>query len=311
MRARSIVLALAVVAAGCSGSGSEAPREVGGNPADPSSAASRGDPPPPELAAMELVFTGEDGTYIARADGSNVRKAFDLRGVWEFQPDVSPDGTRVALRVDEDPPRGGTWLVDLDGRNPLNLSRKVRVWGGAADWSPDGRSLVLAGKREDDAFLGLWVVRADGSGARRITPDTWEAQYPAWSPDGGLIAFTKVVPPDDFELHVISPDGNGLRKIGRGEENDNYAAWSPDGTQLVFHSERSDDAGLWLLDLDGSEERFLTEGGEPRWDPGRLIVFDCPIPSGRPGRGCVVAPDGSDPAELQIDREVAFPNWVP
>jgi TolB protein len=242
-----------------------------------------------------------------------VRKAFDVKGVWEFQPDVSPNGRRVALRTDEAPPRGGTWLIGINGSNPVNLSRKVGVWGGAADWSPDpdGRSLVYAGKREEDSFFGLWIVRADGSGARRITPDTWEAQYPAWSPDGTLIAFTRVVPPDDFALHVISPDGTGLRKVSQGNHNDNYAAWSPDGDQLVFNSERPEDAGLWLINVDGSGERFLTAGGEPQWEPGRLIIFNCPVASEDPARGCIISADGSGLTQLPVDRQVAFPNWLP
>jgi Tol biopolymer transport system component len=191
------------------------------------------------------------------------------------------------------------------------LSQKTGVEGGSPDWSPDGRSLVLTGKRKGDSFLGLWIVRADGSSARRITPDTWEAQYPAWSPDGNLIAFTKVVPSDAFALHLIAPDGTGLKKLSKGPDNDNYAAWSQDGTQLVFSRERVFDEGLWLMNVDGSGERLLTSGGEPQWEPGHLIIFDCPVASDQPARGCVISADGSGLTRLPIDRPVAFPNWLP
>jgi WD40 repeat protein len=310
MRSQLISVLFVGLAAGCSGS-DDARAPQGGHPAGPATTHSRANDVPPEASAAELIFSGEDGTYIARADGLAVRKAFDLQGVWEFQPDVSPDGKRVALRADEEPPRGGTWLVGIDGSNPINLSRQVGVWGGAADWSPDGRSLVYTGKRKGERFFGLWIVRTDGSRARRITPDTWEAQYPAWSPDAKSIAFTRVVPPDDFSLYVLSPDGAGLRKVSQGDHNDNYAAWSPDGKQLVFNSERSEGAGLWLINADGTGERFLTEGGEPQWEPRRLIIFDCPVGSDDPARGCVISPDGSALTELPIDRQVAFPNWLP
>jgi TolB protein len=308
MRARPLVLVLALVTAACSGGGQK-PEGGGSGPSNnpPSEA---GDVPS-ELADLELIFSGEDGTYVARADGSEVRKAFDLEDIWEFQADVSPDGKRVALRADEEPPRGGTWLIGIGANEALNLTQKAGLRGGAADWSPDGRSLVLTGKREDESHFGLWVVRTDGSSARRITPASWEAQYPAWSPDGNLIAFTKVVPPDDFELYVISPDGTGLRQVTQSDGYDNYAAWSPDGKQLVFSREHVDKSGLWLINLDGSGERFLTQGGEPQWEPGRWIIFDCALGSEARVRGCVISPDGSGLTELPIDEQVSFPNWLP
>jgi hypothetical protein len=110
-----------------------------------------------------------------------------------------------------------------------------------------------------------------------------------------------------------SHDGSGLRKLSRGSNVDNYLgwlAWWPTGQELVFSSERPENAGLWIISRDGSEERFLTEGGEPQWEPGEWIIFDCPT-SKKKGMTCVVRPDGRGLAELPIGNEAVFANWVP
>jgi TolB protein len=169
---------------------------------------------------------------------------------------------------------------------------------------------VIVGRRKRDRYFGLWIVDVARASARRITPDEWEAQYPAWSPDGKSIAFTKVVPPDDFSIFVIRPDGSGLRRLSTTDNNDNYAAWSPDGQRLAFHSERTPRAGLWIMDADGSGERFLSEGGEPQWEPGRWIIFNCAL-SSESARVCAIPPNGKDATLLPLDRQAAFPNWLP
>ena len=58
-----------------------------------------------------------------------------------------------------------------------------------------------------------------------------------------------------------------------------YPCSSPDGKQIVFQSNRSGNAQIWLMNRDGSEVMMLTdvpgEGAEtPVWSPdGRLIAY--------------------------------------
>lgn len=69
---------------------------------------------------------------------------------------------------------------------------------------------------------------------------------------------------------------------------------SPDGRQIIFTrrwaNTRTDqwDTALWIMDADGSRQRFLTNGGSPRWSPdGTRILY---VATGEPaGARCSCA----------------------
>jgi Tol biopolymer transport system component len=106
----------------------------------------------------------------------------------------------------------------------------------------------------------------------------------------GKIAFTSDqdgVP----EIYVIDPDGSQLTKLGNSITPKFNPAWSPDGKKIVFGTNDSDSARLYIMNADGSspvklidtEElnnqttltwRFVTGCCSPVWSPdGRKIAF--------------------------------------
>ena len=55
-------------------------------------------------------------------------------------------------------------------------------------WSPDGRLIAFESLRSGSWHI--WLMRSDGSGARRLTRDGRGGYSPQWAPDGKRIVYT-------------------------------------------------------------------------------------------------------------------------
>jgi len=70
---------------------------------------------------------------------------------------------------------------------------------------------------------GLFMVRADGSGLRRVNtpgvrPDAVYPDHPSWSPDGKLISYHQTY----SGVWVQRIDGQGLRQVATGGAGATY-----------------------------------------------------------------------------------------
>jgi Tol biopolymer transport system component len=149
-----------------------------------------------------IAWSTRGAIYTAALDGSDKRR---LRGRARA-PDWSPDGGTIVYEQSRGS-RNELWLMNARTGEPIR--RLVRD-GYDADWSPDGRRIVYRTDFNDlnDEVTGdikganVWVVRADGTGHRRVhrTRDV-AAIEPVWSPNGRSIAWIEL----DYGPGDVSP----------------------------------------------------------------------------------------------------------
>ncbi|HEX7593299.1 MAG TPA: LpqB family beta-propeller domain-containing protein, partial [Anaerolineae bacterium] len=124
---------------------------------------------------------------------------------------LSPEGSSVAFRHDVN---GYSQIFTLSIERAGWHSQLTAGLDDCSEphWSPDGKQLVFV---RDDA---LWIVQADGTGARELTDHPAGNTDPRWSPDGTRIAFYSRRRGWEH-LWTIAPDGSALTQITRGESD--------------------------------------------------------------------------------------------
>jgi Tol biopolymer transport system component len=182
-----------------------------------------------------------------------------------------------------------------------------------AEWSPDGRTLLF---RHVEPLVGsLWMIEEDGSGLRRLTPETENVVGAGlWIPGASRIAYVRRGP-DAFEWRTIAADGSDPRSfMGLLTSDVSTIAWSPDGRRIAFN--KGSLAGLWVANADGSDERQLTTTGYDyyaRWSPdGARIAFQTEPLFGSPSRRIgVVDATGANRRVLTEGLIDERPIWSP
>lgn len=122
--------------------------------------------------------------------------------------------------------------------------------------------------------------------------------------------------PDAMKLLVVLVLGMASRTPARAEPSQElHPSWSPSGDRLVFESDRSGSADLYVIELASARVRRLTDGpatdARPVWSPdGRWIAFH----SNRSGNYdlYLVRPDGTGLRRLtDSDLDETNAGWDP
>jgi TolB protein len=153
------------------------------------------------------------GGYLVASDGSDLRRI--RTDAWIEYPVFSPDGTRIAFMGQADGDYE-IFVADVETGATRRLTDSPGSDGWPA-WSPDGSMIAFASERDDcgnadrdaDCWTvggegvhhDVWVMNADGSEPRRVTPEF--GQFVTWSPDGRHLLISGA------SLYVIRPDGTG------------------------------------------------------------------------------------------------------
>jgi TolB protein len=129
----------------------------------------------------ELAFAGNRAIWVVRANGTGLRRlvsaaaaGLDVGSTGGLGlPVWAPDGRKLAF----DTRKGLVYVINRDGSGMRSVGHMAK-WPA---WSPDGRELVFTSHADADGNGDIHVVKADGSGERRLTDSKQEETAPIWS----------------------------------------------------------------------------------------------------------------------------------
>ena len=171
----------------------------------------------------------------------------------------------------------------------------------------------LSGTVEKREVKEIYIADYDGANQRRITVSRQLNLNPSWSPDARALAYTTYRPNPDI---VVSFIYQGLLQNPTKGVGTNYLpVYSPDGTRIAFMSARDGNPEIYVINVDGSNLRRLTNhpagDGTPTWSPnGNQIAFV----SDRTGTPQIylMGADGSGVRRLTTNESWADrPTWSP
>ena len=228
-----------------------------------------------DQATTRVMVTNTTGTLRRPVGGTSDSSE---RAAW------SPNGRRIAV---------GPEIMNPDGSGAVRLPFSVHH----PTWSPDGQRIAFIA--DIQAAIGtpdrhrnygtLMMAPVDNSASPTPVTDRAFIGYPAWSPDGASLAYSRdrqgATATEIVRHHLASGRQDLIVGPQPGLPEITMAAWSPDGRQLAFTLINTvpDPSGtlgqIITINIDGSNQRVVASSREhrlafPCWSPdGQLIAY--------------------------------------
>ena len=165
-----------------------------------------------------------------------------------------------------------------------------------AYFSHDGKWLTLQSTRDGRTCDQQYVMRVDGTGARRISDGRGKTTCGWFFPGDDRLFFASttahdsvcpskpdpskgyVWPLDRYDIYTVNRDGSNLKRLTQYDVYTAEGVLSPDGKRIVFTSLKDGDLEIYTMNADGSDVRRLTStpgyDGGAWWSPdGKQIVY--------------------------------------
>lgn len=197
------------------------------------------------------------GLVVTQMDGSDPRLILplpDRRATIPSGPTISPDGTRLAIRLST-ADRHSYAVVGVDGsgfRELYVIPPSVQPVGA---WSPDGRT-IIAHPIEADGSYSLATIDVQDGSLYKINNDPGvrgdfalgTGGHGIFSPDGKYIVFA-VRPTSGLQsnIRIVAVDGSYQGKLVDHPSWNNPLGFAPDGKHFLFQSDRSGQPGIYAI----------------------------------------------------------------
>jgi Tol biopolymer transport system component len=274
--------------------------------------------------------TGDYEIFRMNSDGTGVKQLTFNKG-FDFEPVLSPDGTKIAYTSRGKQPSNPEGEEDVyvmnasDGKGKKNLSNnRAEAYDGSPHFSPGSKKIAYQSygiqSSNPEGDYEVYVVNVlDGLGKKNLTnngvevsgADLVEDYSPDFSPDGKKIAYASTSeqssnPEGDAEVYSMNAlDGKGKKNLTNNgvEVGDYFPDFSPDGTRIAYTSVGKQDSNLegdyeiYVMNAaDGLDQTNLSNNGDG--------VFDLTPKFSPGGKRIAYSSFGDQPSNPEGDYEV-------
>jgi Tol biopolymer transport system component len=221
--------------------------------------------PSPDGRSISEIDWDTGDLAVIDLEAGRMRRVTD-KGPWTKSPDFaefsvfSPDGERIAY----------TWFngkvggYEIRSIRPDGSDMRVLIpheedvtYIAAADWSSDGRSILVTALRADRTSQIGVVSVSDGSYRQLKTTDWRHPSVSAFSPDGRYVAYdlpSDAKDPDQRDIFLLATAGGGGEvALVTGAADDRLLGWLPDGAGILYHSRTPESRTIWALRVENGE----------------------------------------------------------
>ncbi len=195
-----------------------------------------------------------------------IQRVTHAMGLYGIGP-MSPDKQSLLLLAQKPEHAPNVYVMNLTDRS-IRPAVTSFTWGAAdPQWSPDGKSIAVAGFEESASFCELFLLDLKTGRMRQMTKNSFSDKEPVFTPDGKRMIYTtdeSPLPDAAFgilHLAAVAVAGGKAEYFTEDEGSFIHPGISADGKNLflVKIDEASGRHSLWQYGLDGKPQRDLTE----------------------------------------------------